>query len=283
MENEILVGVDIGGTSIEAGCVVNKTIVSKSKKDTNANRKAEDILETLFEVIRNVLLPDTQAICVGVPGLLDLDNGVVLNISNIPSWKNMPLKSRLEEYFNKPVYLNNDANCFALGEKHFGNAQKYKSIAAISLGTGVGSGLIINNKLHAGLYGGAGEIGCWPYLNQNFEAYCGSGFFIEKHNITGLELYRKALAGDQEAQDLFRIYGTHLGKLIKNLLYVLAPEAIVLGGAISKAFDFFEIGINQELEDFPFELIGEKLVIEQSQLISGAILGATGLYYNANN
>lgn len=280
MKKEIIVGVDIGGTSIGAGCIIDKKIEKIYSKPTGATRSADEILETLFEVIEHVLLPGTLAIGVGVPGLLNAEKGEILNIYNIPAWKNLPLKQKIEERFAIPVHINNDANCFALGEKHFGKGQQYKNMVAIALGTGVGGGIIINDKIHTGMFGGAGEVGCWPYKDESFEAYCGSDFFIKKNNITGQELFEKAMSGDQQAQKIFDEFGMNIGKLIKNILFILAPEAIVIGGSISQSFSFFEAGIHNELSDFPFKVIVDKLAIEQSELNDIAILGAAGLYYN---
>ena len=279
MKKEIIIGIDIGGTSISAGCIIDKQIEKIHSKPTGAHRSANEILETLYEVIGNVMLPDTLAIGIGVPGLLDAEKGEIVNINNIPAWKDLPLKQKLEERFNIPVYINNDANCFAIGEKHFGKGQKYKNFVAIALGTGVGGGVIINDKLHSGMFGGAGEIGCWPYEGENYEAFCGS-FFFDKKNTTGKELFEKAISGEPEAKEIFQEYGSHIGKLIKNVLFILAPEAVILGGSISKSFTLFEQGIHNELNDFPFEILKKKLVIEKSELNDIAILGAGGLYYD---
>ncbi len=280
MDKEIIVGVDIGGTSIEAGCIVNKKMEKLSLQPTGAHRGKEEILNTLYETIEQVLLPGTLAIGVGVPGLLDAEKGEILNISNIPSWNQLPLKEALEKRFKLPVFVNNDANCFALGEKHFGKGQPYKNMVAIALGTGVGGGVIIQDKLYPGMFGGAGEVGMWPYKDATFEMYCGSAYFIKKHHATGKELYDMALAGDLSAQEIFNDFGTNIGKLVKNILYILAPDAIILGGSISQSFSLFEAGMKRELSDFPFEAIKKKIVIEQSQLNNIATLGAAGLYYN---
>ncbi len=280
MNQEIIVGVDIGGTSIKGGCIENKEIKSTFSLPTDPLREAGEILDTLYTVIEKVILPGTLAIGVGVPGLLDTSNGKILNISNIPAWKNFPLKQKIEERFNIPVFINNDANCFALGEKHFGKGQNYSDMLAIALGTGVGGGVIINDKIHSGLYGGAGEVGCWPYKDDIFETYCGSKFFIEKNNTTGKELYDKAMNGDAEAINIFEEYGRHLGKLIKNILYILAPEAIIFGGSISNSFALFKNGIQKELDSFPFAAVKDKIVIEKSDLEGIGILGAAALYYN---
>jgi glucokinase len=281
MKTEVIVGVDIGGTSIGAGCIVNKKIEKTHSLPTGANRSAEEILETLYEVIEKVMLPETKAIGVGVPGLINADKGEIVKIANIPAWNGLRLIEKLTSRFNMPVYLENDANCFALGEKHFGKGQKYKNMLAIALGTGVGGGIIINDKLHSGMFGGAGEVGHMPYKDDIFEAYCGSGFFNKMNNTTGEYLFDKAMEGDKNALELFNEFGHHVGKLITTILYILAPDAIILGGSISKSFPLFKAGIQEEIADFPFEVMRDVIAVEQSELEDIAILGAAGLYYNA--
>ncbi|MGB5436294.1 MAG: ROK family protein [Maribacter sp.] len=281
MKTDVIVGVDIGGTSIGAGCIENKKITKTHSLPTGAERTAEEILETLYEVIEEVMLPETKAIGVGVPGLINADKGEIVKISNIPAWNGLGLTEKLSTRFNMPVYIENDANCFALGEKHFGKGQKYKNMLAIALGTGVGGGIIINNKLHSGMFGGAGEVGHMPYKDSIFEAYCGSGFFNKINKITGKELYDKAMEGDKHALALFNEFGHHIGKLVTTILYILAPDAIIFGGSISKSFPLFKGGIDEEVANFPFEVMRNVIAIEQSELDDIAILGAAGLYYNA--
>ncbi|MBD0851253.1 ROK family protein [Maribacter arenosus] len=281
MKTDVIVGVDIGGTSIGAGCIVGKKIEKTHSLPTGAQRSTEEILETLYEVIEKVMLPETKAIGVGVPGLINADKGEIVKIANIPSWNGLRLVEKLSARFNMPVYIENDANCFALGEKHFGKGQKYDNMVAVALGTGVGGGIIINNKLHSGMFGGAGEVGHLPYKDDILEVYCGSAFFTKINNTTGKALYDKAMAGDKRALELFNEFGHHLGKLIKTILYILAPEAIIFGGSISKSFPLFKAGIHEEIADFPFDIMIDVIAIEQSDLEDIAILGAAGLYYNA--
>lgn len=281
MKTDVIVGVDIGGTSIGAGCIVDKKIIRTYSLPTGAERTAEEILETLYEVIEKVMLPETKAIGVGVPGLINAGKGEIVKISNIPAWNGLGLVKKISARFNIPVYIENDANCFALGEKHFGKGQKFNNMVAVALGTGVGGGIIINNKLHSGLFGGAGEVGHMPYKDSIFEAYCGSGFFNKINTITGKELYDKAMKGDKDALALFNEFGHHIGKLVTTILYILAPDAIIFGGSISKSFPLFKDGIQEELAEFPFDVMKDIIAIEQSELDDIAILGAAGLYYNA--
>jgi len=281
MLNKTILGVDIGGTNIKAVLISDGLIIRKSINPTWAFRTKEEILQTLFETIEEVLTPEVQAIGIGVPGLLDLEKGQLLNIINLPAWKNLPLRDIVHKKYNRDVYLNNDANCFALGEKYFGKGKKAHNMLAITLGTGLGGGIISNDQLVTGLYGGAGEIGSIPYLDENLEAYCSSKFFFDKHQITGKELFLRAEQNQEYALHIFNEFGTHLGKMIQQVLFMLAPEMIVFGGSISKSFPFFKDALQKELNQFPFEIIRNNVRIEKSELEDVALFGAAAQYYNS--
>lgn len=145
-----IIGVDLGGTNIRAGKVVAQSIVQTAKAPTASSGTEAEVLETLYSVIDGCFDENTKSIGVGVPSVVDVEKGIVYDVVNIPSWKVVPLKEILENRYKVPVYINNDANCFALGEKYFGKAQSYKSIVGLTIGTGMGSGLIFNSRLFEG-------------------------------------------------------------------------------------------------------------------------------------
>lgn len=281
MHNNSILGVDIGGTNIKAALISNKTIVKKSSNPTGAQRSKDEILQTLFNTIDEVITPDVKSIGIGVPGLIDLKKGQLQNIANIPAWNYLPIKDIVKEKYNLDIYVNNDANCLALGEKHFGKGQDVDNMIAIALGTGVGSGIILNKRLVTGLFGGAGEIGCLPYLGKNFEYFCSSNFFVKNYDLSGEKLFELANNNDAHALKAFNELGTHIAKLIHNILYFIAPEKIVLGGSISQAFPFFKDALMQEVNEFPFEKIKENLIIEKSDLNDIAIVGAAAQHYDS--
>lgn len=281
MKNMSIVGVDIGGTSIEAGLVLGGKILTKKTNSTGASRSKEEILETLYNCIDSVITPEVVAIGIGVPGLLDYEKGQLLDIINIPAWKNLALKEIVQEKYKITVYLNNDANCFALGEKYYGKGKNVDNMLAIALGTGVGGGIILNNKLVTGLFGGAGEIGALSYKDRNFEFYCGSNFFKEKYNSTGKELYQLATENNEESIEAFKALGEHIGEMIHQILFMLAPNMIVLGGSISKSYPLFQTTLQKQIDQFPFESVRKGVKIEQSELKDIAIFGAAAQYFNA--
>lgn len=281
MKNMSIVGVDIGGTSIEAGLIEGDRITAKKMRPTDASRSKNEILETLYDCIDSVITSEVSVIGIGVPGLLDFEKGQLLNITNIPAWKNLPLREIVKERYNIDVYLNNDANCFALGEKYYGKGKGVDNMLAIALGTGVGGGVILNKKLVTGLFGGAGEIGAISYKDKNFELYCGSNFFKEKYNSTGEELFRLAKENNKNAINAFEDIGNHLGEMIYQILFMMAPDMIVLGGSISKSFPLFKPTLQKKLDQFPFESIRERVKIEHSELENIAIFGAAAQCFDS--
>ena len=274
--DEIL-GVDIGGTNIKIGKIVNGKVLQKCKIPVNRDDLEQVTLDNLYKGLKDLMTDSVQAIGIGVPAVVDIESGTIFDVQNIPSWTNVALKNLVEEKFNVPVYINNDANCFAIGEKQFGKLREFKNCVALSLGTGMGMGIIINEKLYNGVLCGAGEIGMVPYLDGILEHYTGSFFFEREYNSSALSLYNEALEGKENALRVFKEYGTHLAEAIKIILYMYAPEAIILGGSISNSFQFFEESLKTGLASFAYQKQIENLKIQTSDLVDSPILGAAAL------
>jgi glucokinase len=277
-----IIGVDLGGTNMRAALIQGNRIVHLNTKLVNKCGSADDIFNDLISIIENVIDDETAGIGVGVPSIVDVEKGIVYNVANIPSWEEVHIKERLEKHFNIPVYVNNDANCFAAGEKFYGKGINYNSFVGLIVGTGLGAGLVINNKLYEGSNCGAGEFGCINYINNNnYEYYCSGQFFTNVHKVSAYETYQKAYAGDKEALKIFNEFGEHLGNAIQMILYAYDPECIVLGGSVSKSFDYFKAGLYKSLDSFLFKKTIKSLKIEVSELDNIAIYGAAALYFNA--
>ncbi|WP_194776558.1 ROK family protein [Pararhodonellum marinum] len=279
--DQVILGMDIGGTSIKAAILKNGELVGKNSILTPAHETQDVILNSIADFIATYDSYQFSAIGIGIPGLVDIRNGVVLNLENIPAFRKVGLKGFLEDRFQKPVYLNNDANCFTLGEFKFGAATNFQHVVGITLGTGIGTGIIANGHLYTGIYCGAGEWGGVPYLDKTFEDYCSSKFFRHFHHTKAKSLAKMAATKDPEAMRIFEEYGRHLGNLIKNLLFILAPEAIVLGGSIRKAYPFFEKSMKETIQTFPYPTLSDGLSILISELDDTAIMGAVALIEEA--
>jgi glucokinase len=224
-----LIGVDLGGTKITAVLIEDERIINQFTCATPFDQEKMVVVDTISMAISEVFDPEVLGIGIGVPGFVDLKNNTVIDVLNIPSWDEVPLMQLLEDRFRKAVFVNNDANCFALGEKYFGKGKAYQNFVGITIGTGLGAGIIINNHLYSGKYCGAGEFGTMLYKDKIIEAYA-SGQFLKDQDISGTDMYLKALEGDVKALELFTELGEHIGRAIANILFALAPEAIILGG-----------------------------------------------------
>jgi glucokinase len=268
------IGVDLGGTNIRAGLIDGKTILKSTATPLRDKDDLSSTLSQLKSIIHEVFQIEARGIGIGVPSIVDLEKGIVRDVVNIPSWKEVPLRDILEKEFGIPVFINNDSNCFALGEKYYGFGQQHKTFVGITLGTGIGSGIIIDDKLYSGYNCGAGEIGYLPYKEHDFEYYCGANFFTTIHHTTGKQTFLEAQKNDTRALALWAEFGSHIGIALRSVVYAYDPEAIILGGAISKAFPYFEEQMHVSLNNIHFPNSVARLKIYISEVEHIAMLGA---------
>jgi glucokinase len=277
-----LLGLDIGGTNIRAGLVEDNNLVRAESVRVKKNGSSDEIMEDVLSLIRKFDLNGITGIGAGVPSVVDVEKGIVYDVMNIPSWKEVHMKEIFESEFKIPVHINNDANCFACGEKYFGKARQYSNIVGLITGTGFGAGIILNNKLYAGNNCGAGEFGMVKYKDKDYESYCSGQFFTGMYKVPGEELSRRAAENDTEALRIYEEYGRSLGDAVTMILYTIDPEIIILGGSVSRSFQYYKKAMFSTLQGCVYPGSVEKLKIEVSELQYGAILGAAALCYDAS-
>jgi glucokinase len=291
-----IIGIDLGATNIRGAIVNSDTLSDVIPVRIHSQGTVEEVLHDIYQVIDQLLVPDSlaktpgapapSAIGIGVPSVVDVKEGIVYDVQYIPSWKEVPLKKILEARYNIPVFVNNDANCFALGEYYFGkgkNAEKGKkveSMVGLTIGTGLGGGIIIHDKLFAGYNCGAGEFGCLPYKDNILEYYCSGSFFKNVYDLDGVQVYESAKKGETGALALYGELGIHVGNAIKAVLYTYDPQLIVLGGSVSQAYDLFKATMWATVKTLAYGKTAERIRIETSDLKNSGILGAAALYYN---
>ncbi|WP_209330027.1 ROK family protein [Lunatimonas salinarum] len=271
------IGIDLGGTKIQVGIEKNGEIISQTKALLKEKDSLSSTLKQVINFIKPLMNHGVEGIGIGVPSVVDVKNGIVYNVTNIPSWKKVELKAILEKEFAIPVYVNNDVNCFAIGEHRFGLGMQFRNMVGMSIGTGLGSGIIIDNKLYTGINCGAGEIGLLPYKDKNIEYYASGNFFSSFYDTTALDAYKAAKAGDPEAMSQWNEFGLHFGAAVQAVLYTYDPEAIIIGGSLAKAFSFFKDSMEESFKDFIYPEIIKKLNILVSNNENIALLGAAAL------
>ena len=281
MKSEKIIGIDLGATNIRGAIVTEESLSDIVSRRIHTKGTQEQVLEDVYWLIDELINKDVKAIGIGVPSVVDVKKGIVYDVIHIPSWKEVPLKDILEARYHIPVFVNNDANCFALGEHYFGKGKAAENMIGLTVGTGLGAGIIINHHLYAGINCGAGEFGMVDYLDQNYEYYASGSFFNNVYGLIGEEVFKSAKAGDESALKLYHELGTHLGNAIKMILYTYDMELIVLGGSVPQAYDLFEKAMWERIKTFGFPKSIEQLQIKTSELANSGVLGAAALYYDA--
>lgn len=276
----VYIGVDLGGTNMRAGRVENDCLVAQASERTPKSPKdTAETIDLLERVIRSVWTPEVSAIGIGVPGLVDRQNGVVYNLVNIPHWDVVPLREILEARFGVRVVIDNDANCFALGERVFGVGRQYENFVGLTLGTGLGGGIIQQGRLLADSNCGSGEFGMMPYRDNILEYYCSGSYFMNIWGVDGKTMYERALKGDTEALEAYRQLGEHIAAAVKIVMLAVDPEMIVFGGSVAAAHALFEKSLWENLRDFAYPNSVKRLRIFFSEMENPAILGAASLCY----
>jgi len=281
MAKEAIVGIDLGGTKVGIGRVEDGRIVRHVSAAVTAQGSEQQVISEVIGAIEKVFDPGVAGIGVGVPSVVDVEKGIVYDVQNIPSWKEVPVKEILEKRFGRPVYVNNDANCFAVGEKYFGKGIQYRHLVGLIVGTGLGAGIILNGRLYSGPNCGAGEFGMIPYKDTILEHYSSGQYFTRTYGIKGEEVSSRARRGDREALAILERFGAFFGDAIMIIMLAVDPEAIILGGSVSKDFPYFEKAMRERMQVFPYHKTLERIVIEVSSQPQIAILGAAALYYDA--
>ncbi len=276
--NEIsVIGVDLGGTKVAAGRVRDGVVEVVARQKVPADQARELVFEAVAGAVAELTDGSEAAIGCGVPSVVDVAEGIVHEVSNIPSWTAFPLRAELEERFGVPAAIDNDANLFALGEHRCGAGRGRRHLVGLTLGTGLGTGVILDGRLVRGANCGVGELGKTDYKGGRLEDWCAGDYFPREWGAGAEELHRRARAGETEARAAFDGYGAELAVAVMRALYAFDPEVVVLGGSISSAFDLFEETLRRGLGAFAWPHIVERLTLVPSRMEQAAILGAAAL------
>lgn len=278
--SQTLLCVDLGGTKALVAKVSANGIQSKSYFDVDAEASKEQTNQFLCDIIAQSIDETCQGIVIGVPSMVVMDTGEVIETVNIPNWKNVQLKEVLGQVFNLPVLVHNDANCFAMGEYCQGQYDHDTNLIGICLGTGLGAGLILNGALYTGKHAAAGEFGSFSYQDGIIEHFT-SGQYFKRQGLTGKSIYQQALNNDPQALQLFEELGRHLAHAIAHVVLAFDPDVVVLGGSVAQSAPFFLPSVHRHLVGLVNPVILASLDIRVSELGDNApLLGSHALFSN---
>ncbi|GAA0738708.1 ROK family protein [Clostridium oceanicum] len=308
MKKKYVVGVDLGGTKIYTALVdlegnvvkekIVKTEVEKGDKAIVCNIKS-----TIDYVIKDVEKEEIKAIGIGAPGPLDARKGIIVETPNLP-FKNFPLTDKIENHYNLPVYLDNDANAAALAEHSFGAGVNTLNMVYITVSTGIGGGAILNGKIYRGTTSNALEVGHNTVKPDGPRCGCGnkgcgermaSGTAIAKraieaintnvktslknyNSITSKDVFEEAKKGDVVAKDIIDEALEYLGIIVSNVANTFDPDMIVIGGGVSNAGDVVFEKIEEVMNGRCLPIICENCIVKKAKLGGkSGVLGAAAL------
>ena len=299
------IGIDFGGTTVKCGLVEGKKVKARVPPlPTREFRDHDALLAAIREAINKLRALDSKiaAIGAGLPGIIDSIQGRVYQLSNVPGWEDVPLTALLEEWTGLPAAIDNDANAMAYAEWLFGAGEGGNNVVCVTLGTGVGGGLILDGKLYRGSRLGAGEIGqmmidpngpAGEYGNHGaLEKYVGNRQIAERaqalyhdygltkswEECSPLALEQSARSGDVIAEKVWEEIGFAIGITLCNIVWLLNPDRIVIGGGVAKAGEFVFGPIRRVIEERTMKVFHQGLTIVPAQLGTDAgIIGSAAL------
>jgi len=304
---QYVVGVDVGGTNIKLGIVSPKgeVIVRNSFATKPFASSRIKLITALAQEIKTSIITagltrhQIAGVGIGLPGLIDYEKGVVRILPNIPGWRNVHLKSILQEKINLPVFVDNDVKVITLAESKFGAGRGVGNLVCLTLGTGVGAGLILDGRLYRGEDNAAGELGHMP-LNEHgpkcncggfgcFERYVGNQALYHlasqvmgKPNMSTEMMFEKALQGNKKALAFWKKAAEHIGNGLVGIVNLLNPRLIIIGGGISHNEKFLFKTITATIRKRAMSVQGAAFKITRAKFKDDAgIIGAYVLVTNA--
>jgi len=275
-------GIDIGGTFVKIGAVQNEKVIKKEILKVERTNLIKDVLSS---VSKFQMTYEISGIGIACAGLID-KKGVVRYSPNLPELNKVNLKEIAERKLGKKVNVINDANAQAIAEKKFGAGRKFKNFAYLTIGTGVGGAIILENKLYSGSHGFAGEFGHIKIADKGEKCNCGAygclesligaNYIFKKHDMTTKKIAEEAEKGDKNAIGIFAEMGKYLGIGLAIIANALDVEAIIIGGGVSKAGELLLGPARKEFKKSALPMIRDEVKILSSKLGEDAgIIGAS--------
>ena len=317
------IGIDLGGTDIKAGLLgTDGKLSCRMVVSTCVNEGAKAIAVRIAQTIQRVITTADKeshqsddikseiiGIGLGAPGLIIAGSGVIHFSPNFPGWTDVPLLEYVSaelDGINIPLYIDNDVNVMVLGELHHGAGVGYENVVALTLGTGVGGGVVINRKVYHGSWNTAGELGhtvvqpngreCGCGNHGCLEAYAGARHIVERtqeqiakgrktclnpDGLTPKQIAQAASGGDKLAQDIFSETGRYIGVALTSIAHILNPQIAIIGGGIAAAGeDILFQHIRTEFAKRAMDIPGEMEIVPAKLGNDAGLVGAAMLAYN---
>jgi glucokinase len=293
------IGVDLGGTNLRVAAIdgegqVLDRVSVPAIYEAGPEHVVKDIVQAIHEVRSRVAADGLLGVGIGVPGFIDIDTGVVIGSANLPGFQDFPVRDEIQRQLGTKIMLENDANAAALGEMWRGAGKDVKDLILLTLGTGIGGGIIINGRVLHGFLGMAGEFGHMTVFPDGNPCGCGNSGCLEKHasataiaamgrmmhfgrDTTSATVYELALKGNERALLVFESMGRALGVALASLINIFNFPLYLLSGGPLPAWDLFAPSMFKEVKRRSFTFARTGTRIEKALL--GADAGLFGAAY----
>jgi len=301
---EYSIGVDIGGTNLRAAAVAaDGVMLDKLSGTTDLHEGREAVIQDIIDSIHRLKKKrgsDTLAgVGIGVPGFILMEEGKIIGSNNLPEFENYPMRDDIERKLGTPIFLENDANAAALGEKWMGAGRDVQDLVLLTLGTGIGGGIISAGKVLHGFVGMAAELGHMTVVPAGNPCGCGNYGCLEKHasataivamgrmlqlgeEITAEDVYQLAKDGNEKAKMVFHTMGSMLGIALASLINIFNFPLYLLSGGVLAGWDEFAPSMMAEVQKRSFTFRNTKTRIEKATLGNEAgLFGAAYLPFHS--
>ncbi|MCL1857803.1 MAG: ROK family protein [Oscillospiraceae bacterium] len=302
-----ILGIDIGGSKIAVGIIdKNGNVLCSEKEQLPAGTTSDSLLCVIKDKCNKISekynfdFDEIEKIGITIPGLADTKSGVWV-YAPFSGISNFPIAEKINNIYGKKVYIENDVNACAVGEKRFGLCKDINDFIWITISNGIGGSVFINGGLYSGYSGNAGEIGHIKVLDgDNFDFKCGCGDYgcveavaagpgiakrynntTNNKNISAEQIAIKARNGDTIANKVMYDTGYYIGKALSAAINMLNPEMIIFGGGVSQSFDLIEPGIKDALSRYMFKAANKNIKLAQTALAyNAALIGAAAITFD---
>jgi len=271
--SEYSIGVDLGGTNLRAAAIdaqgkMLDKIAGSTDLKAGRNVVIDDMVQSIEALRARLGEHNLRGVGIGLPGFILMDKGIIVGSNNMPEFENYPVRDEIEKRLGAKVILENDANAAALGEKWMGAGREVDDLVLLTLGTGIGGGIIVNGRVLHGHLGMAGELGHLTVVPNGNPCGCGNRGCLEKHasataiaamarliglghdkvhDLTSEDVYKLAVEGNERAQTVFRTMGEALGVALANLINIFNFPLYLLSGGPLPAWDYFAPAMMEEV------------------------------------
>jgi glucokinase len=309
MKEELYVGIDVGGTSAKIGLVTREGVIKeKTQVPTLKTHDYHEIVDAYIKPISKWIDEgiEIKGIGFGTPGFVNKKTGILFNCENIPGLINAPFVQYLKEKFGVPVFADNDATCAAIAEHLFGAGRDFTDFLLVTVGTGIGAGLILNDKIYRGIDGYAGELGHMIVVAEGRECSCGNkgcveayasansivkrikdgikkGYItsyndVDRKDINAKMIFQRAENGDPYSIDAIDSAARYLGRMLGGIVNLLNIQSIIIGGGVAESGNYFIEKIRFYCTQVAWYVFTKNLQIIPAKLLNDAgIIGAASL------